>query len=230
MRGIPVLVRDIGIIVRIYLSAFSLAKIIRLAKKVSLGTLQSIYESSTKPFTAIHGSVDLSERVKDLLTRYVPSVSTIPLTQGMTPGTLPGKPHPLNSNQSDMGLGRSTLQRAFFSAFPFEVSAFFQQMKDCPYPGVRDFLEWSLYQGWMRQYLKYPHWYCAVALDQAVSLEAFVDPPVYCRTWYTPKVDKSTFRFCVMFQVYDWVVELSRLYLHPWPSLVNLLWLGLITS
>ncbi|RYR46511.1 hypothetical protein Ahy_A07g032238 isoform B [Arachis hypogaea] len=45
----------------------------------------------------------------------------------------------------------------------------------------------------MRQYLKYPHWYCAVALDQAVSLEAFIDPPVYCRTWYTPKVDLSTY-------------------------------------
>ncbi|XP_015947357.1 pyruvate decarboxylase 1-like, partial [Arachis duranensis] len=44
----------------------------------------------------------------------------------------------------------------------------------------------------MRQYLKYPHWYCAVALDQAVSLEAFIDPPVYCRTW-----------FCVMFQLKD---------------------------
>lgn len=99
-----------------------------------------------------------------------------------------------------------------------------------PYPGMRDFLEWSLYQGWMRQYLKYPHRYCAVALDPAVSLEAFIDPPVYCQTWYTPKVDLSTFRFGVMFQVYDWVVELSRLDLHPWPSLVNLLLLGLITS
>ncbi|XLR37769.1 hypothetical protein S83_022429, partial [Arachis hypogaea] len=43
-----------------------------------------------------------------------------------------------------------------------------------------------------KQYLKYPHWYCAVALDQAVSLEAFIDPPVYCRTWYTPKALPSS--------------------------------------
>lgn len=40
-----------------------------------------------------------------------------------------------------------------------------------PYPGMRDFLEWSLYQGWMRQYLAYLQWYCAVALDPCVSVD-----------------------------------------------------------
>lgn len=40
-----------------------------------------------------------------------------------------------------------------------------------PYPDMRDFLEWSLYQGWMRQYRAYLQWYCAVALDPCVSVE-----------------------------------------------------------
>lgn len=79
-----------------------------------------------------------------------------------------------------------------------------------PYPGMRDFLEWSLYQGWLKQHLKYLHWYCAVALAPDVNIDAFIDPPIYIRTWYSPKVDLSTFRFGVMFRVFDWVVELSR--------------------
>ncbi|KAI9074372.1 hypothetical protein K1719_043666 [Acacia pycnantha] len=58
-----------------------------------------------------------------------------------------------------------------------------------PYPGMRDFLEWSLYQGWMKQDLTYLQWSCSVALDPCISLEAFVDPPIYIRTWYSPKVD-----------------------------------------
>ncbi|KAI4297997.1 hypothetical protein L6164_037851 [Bauhinia variegata] len=77
-----------------------------------------------------------------------------------------------------------------------------------PYPGMRDFQEWSLYQGWMRQYLTYLKWYCSVALAPDVSIDAFIDAPIYIRTWHSPKVDLSTFRFGVMFRVYDWVTEL----------------------
>lgn len=61
-----------------------------------------------------------------------------------------------------------------------------------PYPGMRDFLEWSLYQGWLKLHLKYLHWYCAVALAPDVNIDAFIDPPIYIRTWYSPKVDLST--------------------------------------
>lgn len=39
------------------------------------------------------------------------------------------------------------------------------------YPGHRDFLEWSLYHGWMKQYLTYLKWYCEVALNPCASLE-----------------------------------------------------------
>lgn len=34
------------------------------------------------------------------------------------------------------------------------------------YQGHRDFLEWSLYQGWMRQHLTYLQWSCSVALPE----------------------------------------------------------------
>lgn len=52
---------------------------------------------------------------------------------------------------------------------------------DVTFPGMRDFLEWSLYQGWMKQDLTYLQlqWSCSVALDPCISLEAFVDPPIY---------------------------------------------------
>lgn len=79
-----------------------------------------------------------------------------------------------------------------------------------PYPGFRDFLEWSLYQGWMRSYLKYLSWYCKVALNPSADLRDFIDPPVYIRTWHRPKVDLSTFRFGVMFRVVDWVSEETK--------------------
>lgn len=76
-----------------------------------------------------------------------------------------------------------------------------------PYPGMHDFLEWSLYRGWMEQYLKYLKWYCKVALNPSAELQDFLDPPVYVATWHRPKVDLSTFRFGVMFRVIDWVSE-----------------------
>ncbi|MED6112029.1 hypothetical protein PIB30_057914 [Stylosanthes scabra] len=40
-----------------------------------------------------------------------------------------------------------------------------------PYPSMWDFLEWSLYQGWMQQYLAYLQWYCTVPLDPFVSVD-----------------------------------------------------------
>lgn len=76
-----------------------------------------------------------------------------------------------------------------------------------PYPGMCDFLEWSLYRGWMDQYLKYLKWYCTVALSPSAKLQDFLDPPVYVATWHRPKVDLSTFRFGVMFRIIDWVSE-----------------------
>lgn len=77
-----------------------------------------------------------------------------------------------------------------------------------PYPGMRDFQEYSCFHGWMKQYLHYLKWYCSVALAPDVRLDSFVDAPVYIRTWAAPKVDLDHFRFGVMFRIYDWTVEM----------------------
>lgn len=79
-----------------------------------------------------------------------------------------------------------------------------------PYPGMKDFLEWSLFRGWMDQYQQYLKWYCSLALAPDVCISDFVDAPIYIRTWHSPKVDLSTYRFGLMFRVYDWVVELAK--------------------
>lgn len=72
-----------------------------------------------------------------------------------------------------------------------------------PHPGMADFNEWSLYRGWMALYLKYLQWYCQVALDPCVHIDAFVEAPVFIRTWYIPEVDLSTFRFGIMFRILE---------------------------
>lgn len=61
----------------------------------------------------------------------------------------------------------------------------------------------------MKQYLTYLHWYCSLALSPDVCIDDFINPPVYIRTWCHPRVDLSTWRFGIMFRMYDWVVELS---------------------
>lgn len=38
---------------------------------------------------------------------------------------------------------------------------------------VMDLCEWSLYHGWMKMFLKYEKWYCQVALDPCVTVDAF---------------------------------------------------------
>ena len=66
----------------------------------------------------------------------------------------------------------------------------------------------------MDQYQQYLKWYCSLALAPDVCIYDFVEDPIYIRTWHSPKVDLSTFRFGLMFRVYDWVVELSQVELY----------------
>lgn len=61
----------------------------------------------------------------------------------------------------------------------------------------------------MKQYLNYLSRYCRLALRPDVRIDEFYDAPVYIRTWHSPKVDLSTFRFGVMFRVFDWYVTLE---------------------
>ena len=76
-----------------------------------------------------------------------------------------------------------------------------------PYPGMNDFNEWSLYHGWMEQYLKYVHWYAKVALQPDVTLGQLFDAPLYIRTWFIPNEDSSSFRYGFMFRIYDLVAD-----------------------
>lgn len=110
---------------------------------------------------------------------------------------------------------------AFQKAIPFEVLGMVvalavDRMKPLdpilppselfPYPGMNDFNEWSLYHGWMRQYLVYLKWYCQVALDPVVTLDQLFDAPIYTRTWFIAEDSNDTFSYGFMFHVYD-IVE-----------------------
>lgn len=77
-----------------------------------------------------------------------------------------------------------------------------------PYPGMMDFNEYSLYRGWMKQYLNYLRWYYLLALTPG-SLNDFLDAPVYTKTWHVSTVDLSTYRYGLLFRLYDLAVKLS---------------------
>lgn len=73
-----------GLLVKLYLSAFSINKIILLAPKITKSTFASIVtptESIKKLKTFYKG---VSPKLKDLILRYVPSITEIPLHQGIT--------------------------------------------------------------------------------------------------------------------------------------------------
>jgi len=74
-------------IVKIYLSWFSLAKLVELAPKVSKGTFQSIteipedYEGYIGPIKEF--LAEMKESARSLWSLYVPTISTIPLEKGI---------------------------------------------------------------------------------------------------------------------------------------------------
>ena len=72
-------------LVKIFLSVFTLAKVIKLSKRVTQETFTSIGTpvADTQAVVRFARTV-LFGAVPKLLTRYVPSVTTIPLHQGMT--------------------------------------------------------------------------------------------------------------------------------------------------
>lgn len=71
-------------LVKIYLSFFSLAKIIELAKKVTKKTFKSIVSPWDDPDSVVLQVMDMRETFVYLLKRYTPWLPTIPLHQGMT--------------------------------------------------------------------------------------------------------------------------------------------------
>lgn len=79
-----------------------------------------------------------------------------------------------------------------------------------PYPGMADFVEFSILRGWMRLHLDYMRWYYLLHQKPVVELDEFFDAPICIRTWYAPKVDLETFRFGVMFRLFDWALHLMK--------------------
>lgn len=78
-------------------------------------------------------------------------------------------------------------------------------------PGMGEFLEWSLYQGWMRQWLQYLSWYCRVAMRPDVTLEELLDAPVVTVHWNSTNRDESLIRIGFQWKAYDLVAsELVR--------------------
>ncbi|XLT13214.1 hypothetical protein HN51_058904 [Arachis hypogaea] len=70
------------------------------------------------------------------------------------------------------------------------------------YPGMAEFNEYSVMQGWMRQYLSYLKWY-SLLYTRPVSLGDFFEAPVYTDTWFSKSIDPDVFRFGVAFRVVD---------------------------
>lgn len=70
-------------LVRVYLSFFSISKIIRLAKRVSDSTFCSIVEPWTNTDLVLQTVSGVKLDLPALLRRYIPFAASIPLSQGM---------------------------------------------------------------------------------------------------------------------------------------------------
>lgn len=79
-----------------------------------------------------------------------------------------------------------------------------------PYPGMMVFNEYSLYRGWMEQYLRYLRWYALLYMKPDLTLDDLLDAPVYIRTWDAPKVDLETFRFGITVRIVDVVAVMAN--------------------
>ena len=71
-------------LVRMYLSFFSLSKIIVLAKKVNADTFKSIISPVEDMETVTEVVGQIKGCLSDLMVRYVPGIKRIPLNQGMS--------------------------------------------------------------------------------------------------------------------------------------------------
>lgn len=79
-----------------------------------------------------------------------------------------------------------------------------------PYPGMEGFNEYSLFRGWMKQYLTYLYWYSSLWLSPRITLDHLFTAPVYSSTWYAPKVSLETFRFGLSLRIIDVMIEVSK--------------------
>lgn len=116
-------------LVKLYLSFFTLSKLIKLCPKISKKTFQSI----TQPDQVASFIGIITEKIPNLVNRYLPGVSTIPLNQGMkwvpTWKSLPTFKQMndlLRQNAREQGIGfpfKGSIQSCFPAVF-FELSAY----------------------------------------------------------------------------------------------------------
>ena len=78
---------------------------------------------------------------------------------------------------------------------------YFQQKR------VRDFLEWSLLRNWMKDWLRYVHWYWSVANSPDLSLSDFFSASVYEKEWKIRRESSELIRFGLLWKIYDLVAE-----------------------
>lgn len=80
---------------------------------------------------------------------------------------------------------------------------------------VKDFLEWSTLRSWVREWLKYCHWYYGTAMQPDVKLDSFLDAPVVNRNWKLDQKDENLIRFGLLWKLYDVVGQRGVFYRPP---------------
>lgn len=71
--------------------------------------------------------------------------------------------------------------------------------------GERYILEYTLLRGWMRQWLKYVHWYYSVAMCDETPIDVLFDGPVVTTHWKANRSEPTLIRFGLMWKIYDFV-------------------------
>ncbi|KAL9277508.1 putative RNA-dependent RNA polymerase, mitoviral (mitochondrion) [Arabidopsis thaliana] len=71
--------------------------------------------------------------------------------------------------------------------------------------------------GWMKLYLEYQRWNCMLRLSASIELEVFMDVPIFIRTYYRPANMDDSFRYGIIFRMYDLAVQLQ------WGNVMKLL-------
>lgn len=98
-----------------------------------------------------------------------------------------------------------------------------------PTERVRDFLEWSLLRNWMKDWLRYVHWYWSVANSPDVSLSDFFSASVYDKLWRIRRESSELIRFGLLWKIHDLVTE-KGVSLEPAMSSRTPLWIsGMVT-
>lgn len=75
------------------------------------------------------------------------------------------------------------------------------------FEGEIEICERTVLYGWMKQWLKWVHWYYSVACSPDVTIEELLDAPVCATKWYRTLQDENRRKFGIVWKCYDLVVE-----------------------